>query len=72
MGWGSGIAMSCDVGRRRGLDMVFLWLWHRPAAAAPIKPLTWEPPYAMEMALKRQKTKKKKKIGLPPNLEILL
>ena len=24
-----------------------LWLWHRPAATAPIQPLAWEPPYAM-------------------------
>ena len=35
-----------------------LWLWRRPAAAAPIRPLAWEPPYAVgldqEMA-KRQK-----------------
>ena len=24
-----------------------LWLWYRPTAVAPIKPLAWEPPYAM-------------------------
>ena len=23
-----------------------LWLWHRLAATAPIRPLAWEPPYA--------------------------
>ena len=33
----------------------------RPAAAAPIQPLAWEPPYAAGMALKRQKKKKKKR-----------
>ena len=35
------------------------WLWRRPAAAAPIQPLAWEPPYASGGALKRQKTNKK-------------
>ena len=27
-------------------DLALLWLWHRPAALAPIRPLAWEPPYA--------------------------
>ena len=36
-------------------------LWCRPAATALIRPLAWEPPYAEGAALKRQKTKKKKK-----------
>ena len=53
--------MSCGVGRRHSLDSVSLWLWHRLAAAAPIRPLAWEPPYAVSEAFKRQKTKKKKK-----------
>ena len=30
-------------------------LWHRLAAAAPIKPLAWEPPYAAVVALKKTK-----------------
>ena len=51
--------MSCGVGCRYGSDL--LWLWRRPAAVAPIGPLAWEPPYAAGAALKRQKTKKKKK-----------
>ena len=38
-----------------------LWLWQRLAATAPIRPLAWEPPYAMGSALKRQKPKKQKK-----------
>ena len=30
-------------------------LWHRPAAVAPIGPLTWELPYAAGVAVKREK-----------------
>jgi len=37
-----------------------LWLWCRPVATAPIQPLAWEPPYAMDTALKRPLQKKKK------------
>ena len=48
--------MSCGVGRRHGSDLALLWLWCRPAAIAPIRPLAWEPPYATGEALKRQKT----------------
>ena len=39
-------------------DPALLWLWQRPAATAPIRPLAWEPLYAMGVSLKRQKTKK--------------
>ena len=53
--------MSCGVGRRRGSDLALLWLWHRLAATAPNGPLAWEPPSATGVALKRQKTPKKKK-----------
>ena len=56
--------MSCGVGRRRGSDPALLWLWCKLAATAPIRPLAWEPPYAVEAAqekTKRQKDKKKKK-----------
>ena len=45
---------------RHGLNPKLLWLWCRPAATAPIRPLVWEPPYAANVALKRQKEKKKK------------
>ena len=34
-------------------------LWCRPAAVALIRPLAWEPPYAMGAALKKIKKKKK-------------
>ena len=51
--------MSCGVGHRRSLDPVLLWLWCRPAATAPIRALTWKPPFATGVALKRQKDEKK-------------
>ena len=54
--WGYGITLSCGAGRRYGSDPTLLWLWCRPAAAALIQPLAWEPPYAAGVALKRQKT----------------
>ena len=38
---------------------VLLWLWCRPATVAPIWPLAWELPYAMGVALKRKKKKRK-------------
>ena len=51
--------MSCGVDYRRGSDPVLLRLWCRPAATAPIQPLAWEPPYAMNAALENTKKKKK-------------
>ena len=53
--------MSCGVGCRRGLNPELLWLWRRPAAAAPIGHLAWEPPYAAGAALEKAKGQKKKK-----------
>ena len=53
--------MSCAVGHKLGLDPVLLWLWCRPAARAPIRPLAWEPPYAAEAAQENGKNTKKKK-----------
>ena len=50
--------MSCGGGRRHGSDPALLWLWRRPAAVAPFGPLAWKPPYAMGVALKRQKKKR--------------
>ena len=52
-----GIAVSCGVGRRRGLDPALLWLWRRLAATAPIRPLAWEATYATGVTLKRKKKK---------------
>ena len=53
--------MSCGVGRRRGLDPALLWPWHKLATTALIRSLAWEPPYAMGVALKRQRGGEKKK-----------
>ena len=50
--------MSCDVGLRRGLDPVLLWLWL--AAVALIQPpLAWELPYATGVALKSKEKKER-------------
>ena len=38
-----------------GIDLVLLWLWYRLEPAAPIGPLAWKLPYAVGLALKRQK-----------------
>ena len=35
-------------------DPALLWLWYKPASAAPIQPLAWEPPYAAGAALKKK------------------
>ena len=43
------------VGHRCGLDLALMWLWCRLAAATPIRPLTWELPYAMGVSLKIKK-----------------
>ena len=51
--------MNSDAGHRLGSDLALLWLWCRPAAAAPIRLVVWEPPYAAGVALK-SKTKKQK------------
>ena len=51
--------MSCGVGRRLGSDPAWLWLWRRPGATAPIRPLAWESPYAAGMAQEMAKKTKK-------------
>ena len=40
-------------------DPALLWLWRRPAAVTLIRPLAWEPPYAVGAALKRQKKRER-------------
>ena len=35
-----------------------LWLWCRSAATSPIRPLAWEPPYAMGAALEKDEKQK--------------
>ena len=50
--------MMCGVGDRCGSDPSLLWLWYRPAAAAPIQPLAWEFPYTTDVTLKRKEEEK--------------
>ena len=54
VGQGCGLAESCDVGARCGSNWMWLWLWHGLAAAALIRPLAQEPPYAAGAVLKRK------------------
>ena len=55
MGQESSVALSFGVGCRCGFDLALLQLWCRPAAAALIRPLAWEIPYAAGAALKKKK-----------------
>ena len=41
-----------------------LWLWCRPAAAALIRPLAWELPYAAGVAIRRKKRQETGYMGL--------
>ena len=52
--------MSSSVVRRHGSDPLWLWLWLWWAAAAPIRPLAWEPPHASGAAPEKAKGQKKK------------
>ena len=45
--------MSYGVDRRCSLDPTLLCLWFRPAATALIRPLAWEPAYAVGEALEK-------------------
>lgn len=49
-----------QVGCRCGSDLVLLWLWCQPAAAALIQPLAWKFPYAAGIDLRKKKKKKDK------------
>ena len=42
------------MGCKHDLDLAWLWLWHRLAAASPIQPLAWKLPYAADVAPKRK------------------
>ena len=55
--------MSGGVGHRCSSDLVWPWPWGRPAAVAPIWPLTWEPPYAVGGPKKQKRKRKKKKMA---------
>ena len=53
-GSGSGIAVHCGVSHGCVLDPLWLWLWHRLAAAALIQSLAWEFPYAVGVGLNKK------------------
>ena len=53
---GSGIAVSCGVGCRRGSDPALLWPWRRPVATAPIQPLAQGSSACCRCDPKKQKT----------------
>ena len=53
-------------------DLALLWLWCRPEATALIRPLAWEPSYAMGAVLEKAKRQKKKKeIPFPDDIILL-
>ena len=43
------------------VTLLWLWLWCRLAAVAPVGPLGWEPPYAAGAVLEKTEKRKKKK-----------
>ena len=47
---------------------MWLWLWCRPVAIGLIRPLAWEPTYAMGVALKKAKNKIKVKMIVMKNV----
>ena len=59
--------MSCGVGRSRGLDLAWLWLWYRLAATAPIQTLAWESLCHRHDPKKKKDQKKKKIIDSSPS-----
>ena len=58
--WVKDLALpSCGVGHRCSSDLLWLWLWCRPTAAALIWPLAWEPPLCPMCSPKKNQKKKK-------------
>ena len=55
--WVKDLAVSCGIGRRCSSDLALLWLWHRLAAVAWLRPLAWKPPCATGVTLKTNKPK---------------
>ena len=53
-------------------DLLLLWLWCRPTATAPIRPLACEPPYAATAALKSKKKKQLITTKLTRNVKKIL
>ena len=67
MGEGSGIAVSCGVGRRCSSDPAVLWLWGRLVATVFFGPPALEPTHATGAALKRRKGERKKEMTVDIN-----
>ena len=64
---GSGIPHCLELQYRPQMRLgthAVLWLWCRPAAAAPIQTLKWELPCAVGAALKSKTTKQQNKTTL--------
>ena len=57
--------MSGGVGCRHSLDPELLWLWCWPVATALMRPIAWEPPYAVGEAQEMAKKDKKKRYKRP-------
>ena len=64
--------MSCGVGCRHGSDPALLWLRCSMAATAPIRPLAWEAPCAMDAALKDKTKQNKNKVVTSHRISQLL
>ena len=52
-------------GTNESVRLSLLWLWGRPAALALIRPLAWEPPYAVGAALEKAKKDQKNSRKVP-------
>ena len=48
-----GLLGAVVAGHRFSWDPLLQWLWCRPAATAPIRPLAWESPYASGAVLEK-------------------
>ena len=55
-------------GHRQGAHVTLLWLWCRQAAADPIQPLAWEPPYAMGVPPTLKRNRQTKKLNMRSNI----
>ena len=49
--------MSYGVGCRDGSDLMWMWMWCTPMTTALIRPLACDRPYAVGVALKKNKEK---------------
>ena len=69
----SGLRIQCcGVGCRCSSDLALLWLWCRPAAAAPIWPLAWKLPCAAGVAFKKKRRRRKEKRKKMPIIYMMI